>query len=105
MVGTVNQTFNLYDYQLPTFSGIPAAQTVSRGTAITPISITYAGYPTPSVKVADLPKGLTYSVDTADETVTISGTPASNAVSVTTELSAKSKAGTVVGSIAFTVNP
>ena len=103
-VGAVQKTFTLTDYQAPTLSNVPASETVTRGTTITPIVVDYAGYPAPSVKAADLPKGLTATVNTTNDTVTISGTPTSKAVNTTAELSAKSKAGTTTGSIAFTVN-
>jgi Big-like domain-containing protein/putative Ig domain-containing protein len=104
VVGVVQKTFTLTDYQAPTLSNVPASQTVTPGTTITPIVVNYAGYPVPSVKAADLPKGLVATVDTTAQTLTISGTPTSKAVSITAELSAKSKAGTATGSIAFTVN-
>jgi hypothetical protein len=104
VVGAVQKTFTLTDYQAPTLSKVPASETVTPGTTITPIVVDYAGYPAPSVKIADLPKGLVATVSTSAQTVTISGTPTSKAVSTTAELSATSKAGTATGSIAFTVN-
>jgi hypothetical protein len=104
VVGVVQKTFTLTDYQAPTLSNVPASETVTPGTTITPIVVNYAGFPVPSVKAADLPKGLVATVDTTAQTLTISGTPTSKAVSTTAELSAKSKAGTTTGSIAFTVN-
>jgi large repetitive protein len=104
VAGVVQQTFTLTDYQAPTFSNVPASETVTKGTAITPIVVDYAGYPAPLVKAAGLPKGLTASVNTTNDTVTISGTPTTKAVSGTTTLSAKSKGGTTTGSIVFTVN-
>jgi hypothetical protein len=104
VVGAVQKTFTLTDYQAPTLSNVPASETVTPGTTITPIVVDYAGYPVPSVKAADLPKGLVATVDTTAQTLTISGTPTSKAVSTTAELSATSKAGTATGSIAFTVN-
>ena len=104
VVGAVQKTFTLTDYQAPTLSNVPASETVTPGTTITPIVVDYAGYPVPSVKAADLPKGLVATVDTTAQTLTISGTPSSKAVSTTAELSAKSKAGTATASIAFAVN-
>ena len=104
VVGAAQQTFTLTDYQTPTLSNIPASETVTPGTTITPIVVNYAGYPAPSVKIADLPKGLIASLSTTNGTVTISGTPTSKAVSTTAEISATSKAGTATGSIVFTVN-
>ena len=104
VVGTVHQTFALYDYQVPTFSGVPFSEAVTKGTAITPITVSYVGYPIPSVKVADLPKGLVATIDTTAQTVTISGTPTTKAVSVTGKISAKSKAGTAVTVVRFTVS-
>ncbi len=56
------------------------------------------------MKAAGLPKGLSATVNTTNDTVTISGTPSNKAVSGTATLTAKSKAGTATGSIAFTVN-
>ena len=103
-VGAGQQTFTLTDYQAPTFSNVPASETVTQGTTITPIVVNYAGYPAPSVKATGLPKGLSATVNTTDDTVTISGTPSTKAVSGTATLTAKSKAGTATGQIVFTVN-
>ena len=100
----MQQTFTLTDYQAPTLSNVPASETVTPGTAITPIVVNYAGYPAPKVKATGLPKGLSATVNTTDDTVTISGTPTSKAVSGTATLTATSKAGTATGSIVFTVN-
>ena len=104
VAGVVQKTFTLTDYQSPKLSNVPASETVTPGTAITPIIVNYAGYPAPSVKTADLPKGLTASVDNTNDTVTISGTPSTRAISETATLTATSKAGTATGSIAFTVS-
>ncbi len=58
-VGAVQKTFTLTDYQAPTLSNVPASETVTRGTTITPIVVDYAvARPRPGVKTADLPKGL-----------------------------------------------
>ena len=48
VVGAVQQTFTLTDYQAPTLSNIPASETVTPGTTITPIVVDYAGYPVPA---------------------------------------------------------
>ncbi len=47
VAGAVQQTFTLTDYQAPTLSNVPASETVTQGTAITPIVVNYAGYPAP----------------------------------------------------------
>ena len=104
VAGAVQKTYTLTDYQAPTLSNVPASETVTQGTAITPIVVNYAGYPAPKVKATGLPKGLIATVNTTNDTVTISGTPTTKAVSGTATVSAASKAGTVTGSIAFTVN-
>ncbi len=102
VVGTVTQTFAMYNYQLTTFSG-PTSDTVTQGVAMAPLTISYAGYPAPAIKAADLPKGL--SAVSGGGTITISGTPTTKALSGTAEISATNKAGTALDSIAFTVNP
>ena len=73
VVGTLQQTFALYDYQLPTFGSVPASETVTKGTPITPITVSYFGYPIPSVKASGLSKGFVATIDTTTQTVTISG--------------------------------
>ena len=99
----VNQTFTLTVYQAPTLSA-PSSVTVTEGVAMTPVTVDYAGYPTPSVKASGLPKGLVM-VNNNNGTATISGTPGLRDLpSYNATVSATSKAGSTHASIAFTVD-
>ena len=99
----VNQTFALTVYQAPTLSA-PSSVTVTEGVEMTPVTVDYAGYPSPIVKAAGLPKGLAL-VNNNNGTATISGIPGSRDLpSYNATVSASSKAGSTNTSIAFTVD-
>lgn len=104
-VATVNQTFTLTVYQAPSVV-VPTSVSVSEGIGMTPVTVTYSGYPAPKVTASGLPKGLSL-VNNLNGTATISGTPGTKdpAGTDTVTISASSKAGTATRSFPVTVSP
>jgi hypothetical protein len=99
----VDQTFTLTVYQAPTVS-LPASDTVTVGTAMTPVTVDDAGYPAPALKAKGLPKGLSM-VNNDNGTATISGTPlVKDFGPYTVTESATSKAGSASQTSDFTVD-
>jgi hypothetical protein len=100
----VNQSFVLTVYQAPSVT-TPTGVSVTDGAAMTPVNVSYSGYPAPTVTATGLPKGLGI-VNNDNGTATISGTPDSRDATgnFTVTIRASSKAGSASQAFSITVN-
>ena len=97
----VSQSFTLTVYQAPAVAPIANASG-TRGTAITPISVSDTGYPVPTLKASGLPPGVTLSH--TGTSGSIAGTPAKSGT-YNVKVTAASKAGTTSQTFTLIVTP